>query len=144
MKLIGFIFFLMVTVSYVWSGKNTYNKKEWWGFFVKFIGVFIVMILSTFFLKYLHSIWDFAPVATIKLSILKFFTSCLFVLGAKLGVVGLCTIFSNLLIFHKKYNPRYYPTLSSISENTSPGLIVFTKCIVSLSSLLAFYGIWLA
>lgn len=144
MKWIGFIFFLMVTVSYVWSGKNTYKKKEWWGFVVKFIVVFIVMILSTFFLKYLHSIWDFAPVAIIKISILKFFTSCLFVLGAKSGVVGLCTIFSNLLMFHKKYNPRYYPAVSSISENTSTGLVVFTKCIVSLSSLLAFYGIWLA
>ncbi|MCP1438327.1 magnesium-transporting ATPase (P-type) [Erwinia persicina] len=144
MEWLCFLFFSISTVAYIWSGNNTFSKKEWWMFFLKFIAVFFLTILVTLLLKGLLSVWHFSSVAIVKLWLLKFFTSCLFFLGGKLGVVGLCTIFSNIFGFHKKYNPRYYPSLLSISKKTSPALIVLTKCLVSFGSILALYGIWLA
>lgn len=139
----GFLFFSIATVAYVWNGNNTFRKKEWWLFLAKFIAVFFVTFLLTFSLKGLLSVWQFSSVATVKIGVLNFFTSCLFVLGGKLGVVGLCTIFSSISDFHKKYNPRYYPTLLSLSKETSSLFIVLIKCLVSFGSILAVYGIWL-
>lgn len=49
MKFLGFIIFSLVALTYIWNGKDNFNKKEWVVFFVKLsfilVGTFILVFM---------------------------------------------------------------------------------------------------
>ena len=53
MKWAGLTIFILITLIYIWNGKDLYTKEEWRGFGIKFISVLIcafvfVMVLVGF------------------------------------------------------------------------------------------------
>ena len=54
MKWAGLTIFILITLIYIWNGKDLYTKEEWRGFGIKFISVLIgafvlVIVLVGFF-----------------------------------------------------------------------------------------------
>ncbi|EXU77411.1 hypothetical protein ABW286_22855 [Erwinia papayae] len=144
MRTTGFIFFIFITLWYLWAGKDFFNKKDWLLFFLKFIGVLILTVIFGFMLKFLMSVWSGLSLSTAKELTSKFGASLSVVLGMKFLVVMLCEIFSRIMGFHQKYNQENYNGLSSLANKFSSPLLILAKCVVSCGSMLIFYGIWLA
>ncbi|WP_417878439.1 hypothetical protein [Vibrio sp.] len=144
MKFIAFLFFWTVTVCYVWNGKDFYNKKEWSSFSKKFIGVLIGIVVLAFFLKGLVLVIpgfsnDLAGDLMEKIG-----ASSIFILGMKFIIIMICSLFSGIVDFHKKYNADNYARFSPTASKLVPGMLIFAKCVVSLGSILIYYGIWLS
>jgi hypothetical protein len=70
--------------------------------------------------------------------------SLLFIWGMRFILVALCNIFGNIMDFHKKYNADNYREFSPTTSKLAPGLFIFSKVILSLGSIVIYYGIWLA
>lgn len=51
MKILACFFFWIVTVYYVWNGKDFYNNKEWAGFGKMFISILAGIVVLAFVLK---------------------------------------------------------------------------------------------
>ncbi|MDF7647069.1 hypothetical protein F3J38_13725 [Pantoea sp. Acro-805] len=144
MKYLAFFFFWVVTVYYVWNGKDFYNKKEWAGFVKKFIAVLVGIVLLAFVLKGVVLIIpgfsnDLAGDLMEEIGV-----SFIFILGMKYMIVMICTLFSGIMDFHKKYNADNYTRFSPAVSKLVPGMLIFAKCVVSLGSIVIYYGIWLA
>ncbi|PZL93294.1 hypothetical protein CKF43_13600 [Pantoea graminicola] len=144
MKFIAFLFFWVVTVYYVWNGKDFYNKQEWAGFGKKFIGVLAGIVVLAFFLKGLVFV---VPGFSNNLAgdlMEEIGISFIFILAIKFMIIMICTLFSGIVGFHKKYNADNYARFSPVADKLVPGMLIFAKCIVSLGSIVIYYGIWLA
>lgn len=144
MKWLAFLIFLILTLKYIWDGKDFYNEKEWVRFRLRFVifyaGVFLLALLTKVFL----TIIPIANYASVKDFLLKFSISFLAILSAKLLVLLLCFIFSRIMNLHKIYNKGHYESLSRQANKFSKGLLILAKILVSLGSVIVFYGIWLA
>ncbi|WP_312546327.1 hypothetical protein [Pantoea eucalypti] len=143
-KFIAFLFFWIVTVYYVWNGKDFYNKKEWAGFGKKFVGVLVGIVVLAFALKGLVLAIpgfsnDFAGDLMEEIGI-----SFIFILGIKFMIIMICTLFIGVVGFQKKYNADNYARISPTASKLVPGMLIFAKCVVSLGSIVIYYGIWLA
>lgn len=144
MEIVAFLFFLLVTVYFIWSSKISYGKKTLAGIGKAFIGVFISIIAIGFVLKGLAAIIPgFTRDAAGDL-MEELGASLLFIWGMRFILVALCNIFGNIMDFHKKYNADNYRKFSPTTNKLAPGLFIFSKVILSLGSIVIYYGIWLA
>ncbi|MBD3706612.1 hypothetical protein IE983_02535 [Enterobacter hormaechei] len=57
MKWAGLTIFILITLIYIWNGKDLYTKEEWRGFGIKFIsvliGAFVLVIVLVGFSKFI-------------------------------------------------------------------------------------------
>ena len=143
MKWIGCIFFIFITLIYIWNGKDLFNKKQWFLAGLMLVLVMVATVVIGFTLKWVAQSMSLLSVATAKQYSIIFSMSFLCVWGLKVTVVLLCTIFSGIIGRHKKYNAKNYEAISSITPVVAPGLLIVAKCLVSLGSVLMFSGLWL-
>ncbi|WP_332837835.1 hypothetical protein [Pantoea agglomerans] len=144
MEIIAFLLFLLVTEFFIWSSKISYGRKTLAGLGKAFVGVFIAIIAIGFVLKGLAAIMPgFTRDAAGDL-MEALGSSLFFIWGMRFILVGLCNIFGNIMDFHKKYNADNYRRFSPAINKLAPGLFVFSKVILSLGSIVIYYGIWLA
>ncbi len=144
MKVGAFLFFLIATVYFIWSSEISYGKKALAGIGKAFIGIFIAIIAIGFVLKGLAAIIpgftrDSAGDLMEELGV-----SLIFVWGMRFILVALCNMFGTIMDFHKKYNADNYRKFSPTTSKLAPGLFIFAKVILSLGSIVIYYGIWLA
>lgn len=143
-EIIAFLLFLLVTEFFIWSSKISYGRKTLAGLGKAFVGVFIAIIAIGFVLKGLAAIMPgFTRDAAGDL-MEALGASLFFIWGMRFILVGLCNIFGNIMDFHKKYNADNYRRFSPAINKLAPGLFVFLKVILSLGSIVIYYGIWLA
>lgn len=143
MKWIGCIFFIFITLIYIWNGKDLFNKKQWFLAGLMLVLVMVATVVIGFTLKWVAQSMSLLSVATAKQYSIIFSMSFLCVWGLKVTVVLLSTIFSGIIGRHKKYNAKNYEAISSITPVVAPGLLIVAKCLVSLGSVLMFSGLWL-
>jgi hypothetical protein len=144
LEIIAFLLFLLVTEFFIWSSKISYGRKTLAGLGKAFVGVFIAIIAIGFVLKGLAAIMPgFTRDAAGDL-MEALGASLFFIWGMRFILVGLCNIFGNIMDFHKKYNADNYRRFSPAINKLAPGLFVFLKVILSLGSIVIYYGIWLA
>ena len=144
MNTIVFLLFLAATVYYVWSGKFFNGKKSLAGTGKSFIGVFIGIVIIGFILKALVAIIPgFTRNAAGDL-MEALGASLVVVWGMRFLIVAISNIFSGIMEFHKKYNAANYSRFSPALGKLAPVMLFLIKCIVSLGSVVIFYGIWLA
>lgn len=144
MEIVAFLFFLFVTVYFTWSSKISYGKKTLAGIGKAFIGIFIAIIAIGFVLKGLAAIIPgFTRDAAGDL-MEELGTSLFFVWGMRFILVALCNLFDTIMDFHKKYNADNYRRFSPTISKLAPGLFIFSKVILSLGTIVIYYGIWLA
>lgn len=144
MEIIAFLLFLLVTEFFIWSSKISYGRKTLAGLGKAFFGVFIAIIAIGFVLKGLAAIMPgFTRNAAGNL-METLGASLFFIWGVRFILVGLCNMFGNIMDFHKKYNADNYRRFSPAINKLAPGLFVFSKVILSLGSIVIYYGIWLA
>ncbi|NEG62583.1 hypothetical protein GQQ23_09575 [Pantoea agglomerans] len=144
MKILAFLFFLFVTLYFIWSSKISYGKKTLAGIGKAFVGVFIAIIAIGFVLKGLAAIIPgFTRDAAGDL-MEALGASLFFIWGMRFILVGLCNMFGNIMDFHKKFNADNYRRFSPANNKLAPGLFIFSKVILSLGSIVIYYGIWLA
>ncbi|WP_033477303.1 hypothetical protein [Erwinia amylovora] len=144
MYVTGFIFSLVGVLFYIWNGNDFFDKKAWLRFGLKFLAVFIGIIIFGFALKNLVLVWPVITISRAKFLTMAVGASFTAVLAMKFLIVMRCTMFSWFMRFHKNYNSENYQALSSLSKGFSPSLLILAKCAVSCGSVLIFYGIWLA
>ncbi|MGC0904821.1 hypothetical protein WKH25_10665 [Pantoea agglomerans] len=143
-EIIAFLLFLLVTEFFIWSSKISYGRKTLAGLGKAFVGVFIAIIAIGFVLKGLAAIMPgFTRDAAGDL-MEALGASLFFIWGMRFILVGLCNVFVNIMDFHKKYNADNYRRFSPAINKLAPGLFVFLKVILSLGSIVIYYGIWLA
>lgn len=142
MEIIAFLFFLIITLYYVWNGKDFYNKSEWTAFGKKFIAVLVGVVIMAFVLKGLVAIIPGFTNNSAGNLMEEIGMSFIFILGMKFVIIMLCAIFSNVIGFHRNYNTDNYKKFSPLTNKLAPGLLIFAKCIVSLGSVVIYYGIW--
>ena len=143
-EIIAFLLFLLVTEFFIWSSKISYGRKTLAGISKAFVGVFIAIIAIGFVLKGLAAIMPgFTRDAAGDL-MEALGASLFFIWGMRFILVGLCNMFGNIMDFHKKYNADNYRRFSPAINKLAPGLFVFLKVILSLGSIVIYYGIWLA
>ncbi|MGC0948115.1 hypothetical protein WKH11_03960 [Pantoea agglomerans] len=143
-EIIAFLLFLLVTEFFIWSSKISYGRKTLAGLGKAFVGVFIAIIAIGFVLKGLAAIMPgFTRDAAGDL-MEALGASLFFIWGMRFILVGLCNVFGNIMDFHKKYNADNYRRFSPAINKLAPGLFVFLKVILSLGSIVIYYGIWLA
>jgi hypothetical protein len=143
-EIIAFLLFLLVTEFFIWSSKISYGRKTLAGLGKAFVGVFIAIIAIGFVLKGLAAIMPgFTSDAAGDL-MEALGASLFFIWGMRFILVGLCNMFGNIMDFHKKYNADNYRRFSPAINKLAPGLFVFSKVILSLGSIVIYYGIWLA
>lgn len=144
MGIAAFLFFLLVTIYFIWSSKVVYGGKTLAGIGKAFIGIFIAIIAIGFVLKGLAAIIpDFTRDAAGDL-MEALGVSLVFIWGVRFILVALCHIFGAIMDFYKKYNAKTYRRFSPAINKLAPGLFIFSKVILSLGAIVIFYGIWLA
>ena len=145
MKFLGFIIFSLVALTYIWNGKDNFNKKEWVVFFVKLSFILVGTFILVFVLIGLREIFPSMTKEYGELVLIVIPPSFVTLLLAKFFVIMLCTIFETIMRFHQRYNTEQnYSILSSLANRYGPGLILLAKCLASFGCILIFYGIWLA
>lgn len=145
MKFIFFFTFLLITLLYIWNGKDLFNKKDWLAFLIKFllvvVGGFVWALILVFVVKFFPGL-GYYKMRSLAVIIPESFMAILF---CKLFVVMLCTIFKTILRFHEHSNTRdNYLKVASIFTHLGPKSLIVAKCLSSFSAILMFYGIWLA
>ncbi|WP_048697754.1 hypothetical protein [Erwinia piriflorinigrans] len=144
MKWIGFLLFLTASLFYIWNGKDDFNKKEWLFFALKPVLILVVTFAVVVILKFILSVWPFAPVSTVKAVLVSITGSFLCLWGTKFLVVMLCTLFGKIIGFHLGYNKGNYQSLSSLAGELGSTLLMLAKYVVSFGSALMLYGVWLS
>nr|WP_318269129.1 hypothetical protein [Pantoea agglomerans] len=144
MEIFAFLFFLLLAEYFIWSSKISYGKRTLAFIGKAFIGVFIAIIAIGFVLKGLAAIVPgFTRNAAGDL-MEALGASLFFIWGMRFILVGLCNMFGTFMDFHRKYNAANYRKFSPITNKLAPGLFIFSKVILSLGSIVIYYGIWLA
>lgn len=144
MKWIGFLLFLTASLFYIWNGKDIFNKKEWLFFGLKPVLILAVTFAVVVILKFILSVWLFAPVSAVKAVLVSITGSFLCLWGTKFLVVMLCTLFGKIMGFHQAYNKENYQSLSLLAGKFGSPLLILAKSVVSFGSVLMFYGVWLS
>ncbi|MEB5972964.1 hypothetical protein ACWXVW_11220 [Pantoea dispersa] len=144
MGIAAFLFFLLVTIYFIWSSKVSHGGKTLAGIGKAFIGIFTAIIAIGFVLKGLAAIIpgftrDAAGDLMEALGV-----SLVFIWGMRFILVVLCHIFGAIMDFHKKYNTENYRKFSPAINKLAPGLFIFSKVILSLGAIVIYYGVWLA
>jgi len=142
MNFLAFLFFLVVAFYFIWNSKGSGDKSEMAGIGKMLIGVFVSIIIMGFVFKGLLAMFPGLTHHTARNLMNELGASFLAVWGMKFLIVAISTIFSRIMSFHKKYNADNYKKFSPFTNKLAPGLLVLAKCIVSLASILIFYGIW--
>lgn len=143
MKWVGFTIFVLITLVYIWHGKQLYSKKEWRSFGMKFISVLIGAFVLVFVLVGLSKFIPLFTKETARALSVIIPASFMAVLLSKFFVVMLNNIFAIIMRFHKRYNTaENYTKLSSLADKYGGKLRFVAKCLASLGCILMFYGIW--
>ncbi|MCX5574227.1 hypothetical protein OSH03_09655 [Enterobacter sp. E-TC7] len=143
MKWAGFTIFVLITLIYIWNGKDLYTKQDWRGFGIKFISVLIGAFALVFVLVGLSKFIPLITRETARSLSVIMPASFMAVLLSKFFIVMLNNIFDIIMRFHKRYNTAAnYSKLLSISDKYGARLRLVAKCLASLGCILMFYGIW--
>lgn len=144
MSFFCFLFFVSCAVIYILKGKSQYNLKDWLILGLKFFLSIIVMIVFGFIIKGLSAFGFHISIKEAKVLTGQVGISLVLLVGLKFLVVALCSIFSQIIAFHKKYNTvENYRLISNLSTKFSPVLLIGVKLFISAMSVLIYYGIWL-
>lgn len=139
----AFLVFFAGSIAYLWNGKDKFDRKDWLILALKFFLAIIGTVIFGFILKAMVSAGLNISVNEGKTLTAQVGLSLVFIVGLKFLVVALCAIFSGVMGFHQQHNTKEnYQILSSISNRTAPFLLVFIKIVITLASLLIYYGIW--
>ncbi|BBS37070.1 hypothetical protein ACHHY8_08195 [Enterobacter cloacae complex sp. 2024EL-00215] len=143
MKWIGFTLFVIITLIYIWNGKDLYTKKEWRGLGLKFISVLIGSFVLVFILVGVSKFIPLITKETARALTVLIPASFITILFSKFFVVMLSAIFDIIIRFHERYNTAAnYTRLSSLFNKYGPKLRMLVKCLASFGCILMFYGIW--
>lgn len=143
MRWIGFLFFIFITLVYIWNGKDLYSKKEWRGFRIKFILVLVGAFALTLILVGVSKFIPLLDRESARAIALILPASLMAMLLSKFFVVMLNAIFESIMRFHKRCNTKeMYLKLSSLSARHGAKLDLVAKCLASLGCILMLYGIW--
>ncbi|QEW33697.1 hypothetical protein D0N50_19310 [Erwinia billingiae] len=144
MRYLAFAFFLSITVFYIWNGKDCFNKKEWVLFGLKFLASFCIMFILAIVFKFFATVVGVISVSTGRnLTVMLWMSINSFFMNRFL-IVMIGVIFSRIILFHRDHNKDNYPEIDDISKRFGPPLFLLAKCLISLGSILIFYGIWLS
>lgn len=138
-----FTIFLIMTLVFIWDGKDSFSKKQWFTTGLLLVAVLIATVVISVIFKWLSQSFSMFSIVTAKQYSVIFSMSLLCMWGLKVVVVLLCTIFSGIMDVHRIHNPANYERLSSISGKVAPGLLIVVKGSVSVGSFLIFSGLWL-
>lgn len=100
MNYIAFMVFIILTLIYLWNGKDFFNKKEWFFLMLKIVGVLIFTALLGRAMHDLIKLWNLDSMDSARHFTTALGLSLLSVLGMKFMVVMLCTIFKKIMKFH--------------------------------------------
>ncbi|MFS9771106.1 hypothetical protein U0Y97_09710 [Enterobacter chuandaensis] len=143
MKWAGFTIFVLITLIYIWNGKDLYTKQDWRGFGIKFISVLIGAFVLVFVLVGLSKFIPLITRETARSLSVIIPASFMAVLLSKFFIVMLNNIFDIIMRFHKRYNTAAnYSKLLSLSDKYGTRLRLVAKCLASLGCILMFFGIW--
>ncbi|MCM7468035.1 hypothetical protein [Enterobacter bugandensis] len=143
MKWAGLSIFILITLIYIWNGKDLYTKQEWRGFGIKFISVLIGAFVLVIVLVGLSKFIPLLTRETARSLSVIIPASFMAVLLSKFFVVMLNNVFDIIMRFHKRYNTAAnYSKLLSLSVKYGAKLRLVVKCLASLGCILMFYGIW--
>ncbi|WP_336851832.1 hypothetical protein [Pseudescherichia vulneris] len=144
MNYLGFVVFLIAALVYIWNGKDSFNKKQWIAFFVKFLAVIVGSFVLVLLLTGLRKVFPSITKDTGRQILILFPLSFATILFSKFFVVMLCTIFDIIMRFHKHYNTaENYSKLSLLIRKYGPKMRILAKGLASFGCILIFYGIWL-
>lgn len=138
-----FTIFLIMTLVFIWDGKDCFSKKQWLTTGILLVAVLIATVVISVAFKWLSQSFSIFSIVTAKQYSVIFSMSLLCMWGLKVVVVLLCTLFSGIMDAHRIHNPANYERLSSISGKVAPGLLFIVKGSVSVGSFLMFSGLWL-
>lgn len=142
----NFVFFalsLFFTLRFIWNGHDHYDPKDWGKLILKLIMAIALMIIFGLALKFMIASGLKMSIKTAKELTGLVGVSLLFIVGMKIVQVGLCSLFKGLVGFHTKYNTvKNREMISQVSSHTGPILLILSKILISLGSVLIFYGIW--
>jgi len=142
MKMIALLFFLAVTLYFVWRANLSSGEIKLVSVGKGLIGVFLGIIVLGFFLKLLVAIIPgFTNDAAGDL-MEEIGASFIVVWGMRFLIVAISAIFGRIMDFHRQYNFENYKKFSPVTSKLAPGLLIFAKCSVSLGAVLMLYGIW--
>lgn len=143
MKWIGFTFFVIITLCYIWNGSDFYTKKEWRAFFMKFVAVLVCSFLLVFILVGISKFLPLITKESARSLTVIIPASFMAVLLSKFFVIMLSTIFSIIMRFHVNYNSSENNSkLSLLGQKYGEKLLVLAKGLASFGCVLMFYGIW--
>ncbi|CAM7059007.1 hypothetical protein ENASMMO064B1_20905 [Enterobacter asburiae] len=143
MKWAGLTIFSLITLIYIWNGKDLYTKQEWRGFGIKFISVLIGAFVLVIVLVGLSKFIPLLTRETARSLSVIIPASFMAVLLSKFFVVMLNNIFDIIMRFHRRYNTAAnYSKLLSLSGKYGAKSRLVVKCLASLGCILMFYGIW--
>ncbi|NDO81873.1 hypothetical protein CJP72_14190 [Citrobacter sp. NCU1] len=138
-----FMIFLILTLVFIWDGKDSFSKKQWFTTGLLLVAVLIATVVISVIFKWLSQSFSMFSIVTAKQYSVIFSMSLLCMWGLKVVVVLLCTLFSGIMEGHRTHNSANYEKLSSISGKVAPGLLIVVKGSVSVGTFLIFSGLWL-
>ncbi|RRZ88106.1 hypothetical protein [Erwinia sp. 198] len=144
MKYVSFLFFVLISIGYIWSGKDVFVRKDWIKFGQHFISVAIAITIVGFIIKGSLAVFPEFSRSTARFILAGFSLSSIMVLGLKFLVVMMCAIFARIMKFHQVKNQNNYNNLSVFTSGISLPMLNFFKLLLSAVGVIIFYGIWLA
>jgi hypothetical protein len=139
----AFLLSVASSTAFIWNGKDKFVRKDWLLFAFKFFIAMAGAIVFGFMLKAMVSAGLSLSIQEGKTLTAQVCLSLVCIFGLKFLVVALCAMFSEVMGFHQQHNTKEnYEVLSSISNRTAPFLLVSFKVVMTLASLLIYYGIW--
>jgi len=143
MKYVNFLFFVLISIGYIWNGKNVFLRKDWVKFGLHFIGVAIAITIVGFIIKGSLAVFPGFSRSTARFILVGFSLSSVMVLVLKYLVVMMCAIFARIMKFHQVNNQKNYNDLSDFTSGISLPMLNFVKLLLSAVGVIIFYGIWL-
>lgn len=143
MKYTGFTFFVLISIGYIWNGKDVFLRKDWVKFGLHFIGVAIAITIVGFIIKGSLAVFPEFSRSTARFILVGFSLSSIMVLGLKYLVVMMCAIFARIMKSHQANNQKNYNDLSDFTSGISLPMLNFVKLLLSAVGVMIFYGIWL-
>ncbi|ELY2514582.1 hypothetical protein SMZ82_003272 [Cronobacter malonaticus] len=143
MSFTAFIVFVILALYVIWRKKTPARKKQWVYTILKLLAVYIVATILSLLFYSLENYFFVIPQGAgdhyTGVALLSLATLC----GVYFINVGLPSLFSGIMRFHKAYNKDNYDKLKNIAFNTSTALLLSLRVILSLSVVIIYYGIWL-
>lgn len=142
MNVLFFLIFLISSMVYLWNGNDDFDKRGWLKIGLYFIFILVATMAAAFILRGLIFLGLDMSVHHAKALASAFSLSFMAIIMLKFVVVMLNFIFSRIIGFHRKYNADNFDRLSFFTERFPKGFLTPFKVLLSIGSVLVYYGIW--